>query len=81
MKTLEERITAIEARNQRVELDKKWETSWVRRLSIATLTYIVVVCYLWVIGNSSPFINAIVPPVGFLLSTLVMKQIRSLWQK
>jgi len=81
LKTLEERIAAIENRNQRVELDKKWETSWIRRLSIATLTYLVVVGYLFVIGNDRPFINAIVPPVGFILSTLVMKQIRRLWQK
>ena len=28
MKTLEERVEAIEKRNQKVELDKKWETSW-----------------------------------------------------
>jgi hypothetical protein len=77
----ESRLKAIEDRNARVELDKKWETSWVRRLSIATLTYFVVVGYLFVIGNDRPFINAIVPPVGFLLSTLVMKQIRRVWQK
>ena len=77
----ESRLKAIEDRNARVELDKKWETSWVRRLSIAALTYFVVVGYLFVIGNDRPFINAIVPPVGFLLSTLVMKQIRRVWQK
>jgi len=77
----ESRLKAIEDRNARVELDKKWETSWARRLSIAALTYLVVVGYLFVIGNDRPFINAIVPPVGFLLSTLVMKQIRKIWQK
>lgn len=78
---LEKRLKIIEDRNARVEQDKKWETSWVRRISIATLTYAVVVSYLFVIGNTQPFIDAIVPPVGFLLSTLVMKQIRKMWQQ
>lgn len=78
---LQQRLKIIEDRNARVELDKKWETSWVRRISIAALTYAVVVSYLFVIGNSQPFIDAIVPPVGFLLSTLVMKQIRKMWQQ
>lgn len=48
---LEKRITAIEVRNKRVELDKAWEISIVRRLSITMLTYVVVVGYL-LIKNS-----------------------------
>jgi hypothetical protein len=78
---LEKRIHAIETRNKRVELDKRWETSWTRRIAIAALTYGVVLTYLFVIGNDKPFINAFVPPIGFLLSTLVMKEVRTLWQK
>lgn len=79
--TLEKRIKTIEERNLRVSLDKSWETSWTRRISIAVLTYFVVLIYLFVIGNPNPWINAIVPPVGFLLSTLAMNQIRKMWQK
>jgi len=81
MKDLEARVAAIEERNKRVELDKKWETSWTRRISIASLTYIVVTSYLFVIHNDKPFINAIVPAAGFLLSTLALKAIRDIWQK
>lgn len=81
MKDLEERIAAIEARNKKVEQDKAWETSWTRRASIALLTYSVVVGYLFTINNDRPFINALVPPVGFVLSTLVLKNIRNHWQK
>lgn len=77
---LETRLSKIEARNQRVELDKAWETSWTRRLSIASLTYVVVVLYLLIVGNDRPFINACVPPSGFLLSTLVMTRVRKFWQ-
>ena len=78
---MDKRLSDIEARNKRVELDKAWETSWTRRLSIATLTYVVVVSYLFVIDNDKPFINGLVPVVGFLLSTLVLPQIKSLWLK
>jgi hypothetical protein len=81
MKNLESRVAEIEARNNRVELDKKWETSWTRRLSIAALTYLVVVIYLFLIKNKQPFINGAVPAVGFLLSTLLLRRIRTIWQK
>ncbi|HSX23667.1 MAG TPA: hypothetical protein VLE74_01055 [Candidatus Saccharimonadales bacterium] len=78
---LESRVAAIEARNKRVELDKKWETSWTRRLSIVALTYLVVLVYLLAIGNNNPFINAFVPAIGFTLSTSLLRSIRVLWQK
>jgi hypothetical protein len=78
--SIEDRLAQIERRNAKVELDKSWETSWTRRLSIAALTYVVVVVYLFVIGNDKPFINAVVPPTGFMLSTLVVRRIRYIWQ-
>lgn len=81
MKDLEKRILAIEERNLKVEADKAWETSWTRKISVAILTYAVVSAYLIFIDNDKPFINALVPAVGFLLSTLVLKQIRNIWQK
>ena len=64
-----ERIENLEARNKRVEGDKAWETSWTRRLSIMLLTYLVVVFYLHFVVHISPLINALVPVIGFFLST------------
>lgn len=81
MKDVESRVAAIEARNKKVELDKAWETSWTRRVSIATLTYLVVAGYLIYIHKDQPFVNAIVPTVGFMLSTLLLPQIKAIWQK
>lgn len=81
MKDLESRVAAIEKRNKKVEEDKAWETSWTRRLTITVLTYSVVASYLFVIDNDQPFVNALVPAAGYFLSTLVLKQIRNLWQK
>lgn len=80
MKDLEKRLEAIERRNKKVEIDKSWETSWTRRLSIALLTYGVIVVYLIFIDNDKPFINAAVPVVGFILSTLALSWVKDLWQ-
>lgn len=74
------RIEIIENRNANVTLDKDWETSWTRRLGIVVLTYIVVLVYLYMIGNDSPWINAVVPPTGFFLSTLAIGWLRKHWQ-
>lgn len=81
MKNLEQRVLEIEERNKRVEQDKAWEISWVRRISVTALTYAVVAAYLVAINNSAPFANAFVPATGYLLSTLVLSKIRNFWQK
>ena len=80
MSNLEERVAAIEARNKKVEQDKAWEVSWTRRISIAVLTYAVIVAYLIVINNNNPWINAAVPAVGFMLSTMAMSWVKAVWR-
>ena len=75
-------IKNIKARNARVELDKKWETSWTRRLFICTMTYIVVVIYCLTIEKvSNIFLSSLVPVIGFTLSTLSLGFIRKIWEK
>lgn len=78
-KDLEERIKIIESRNKRVELDKAWETSWTRKITIAVLTYAVVWLYLAIVVKVDPWINAIVPTMGFLLSTLTIGYVKAWW--
>jgi hypothetical protein len=78
---LEERITIIETRNRKVELDKAWEKSWSRKILIAIFTYFAISLYFLVVGVSSPWINAIVPTVGFLLSTLTLPFFKNFWSK
>lgn len=79
---LENEIAKIKARNARVELDKKWETSWTRRLCICVLTYIVVVIYSFTIQQvSCIFLSSLVPVIGFTLSTLSLKFVRKIWEK
>ena len=79
--SIEERIKNLETRNQRVESDKAWETSRTRRIGIAVLTYLVVCSYLAFVVHIDPWINAVVPVVGFLLSTLTLQYLKSVWLK
>lgn len=80
MKDLEKRIEMIEARNKRVELDKRWETSLTRRISICILTYIVVVLFSYLINKGNNiFLSSLVPVIGFTLSTLSLGIIRKIW--
>ena len=80
MKDLEKRISDIEARNKRVELDKRWETSFTRRVSICILTYIIVLLFSYFINNSNNiFLSSLVPVIGFTLSTLSVNLIRRIW--
>ena len=77
---LEKRVSEIEARNKRVELDKKWETSFTRRISICILTYIVVLLFSYFVNKSNNiFLSSLVPVIGFALSTLSVSLIRKIW--
>lgn len=72
MISIEERIQKIEERNAKVEADKGWETSWTRRILLMVFTYLAIGIYMWAIGIVNAWLNAIVPAIGFLLSTLTM---------
>ena len=74
-------IHEIRERNKRVERDKAWETSKTRRAIIALMTYIIIVVFLYSINAPNPLFNAIVPTVGFILSTLSLPFFKKLWIK
>ena len=78
---LEKEIHSIKERNRRVELDKVWETSFTRRLLLIVFTYLSIGIYLNVIKIPNPWMNAIVPALAFLLSTLTLPLFKNLWQK
>ncbi len=81
-KELEKEIENIKIRNKKVELDKKWETSWTRRICIVILTYFVVVLYSYLISKvSNIWLSSIVPVLGFVISTLSLKFIRRIWER
>ena len=76
---IKKRIEKIEARNLKVEKEKQWETSLTRKISIAIITYLILASYFGFILNVNPWINAIVPTTGFLLSTLSFSLIKKIW--
>ena len=79
---LENEIIKIKERNKKVELDKKWETSWTRKICICILTYIVVIIYSFIVRNyDNILLSSLVPVIGFTLSTLSLKLVRNVWEK
>lgn len=76
---IEKEIEIIKERNGRVEADKAWETSWVRRLFIAVVTYGIALWWMTSIGETSAHLKAAVPTGGYILSTLSLPFIKKWW--
>lgn len=78
---MEKEIESIKERNKRVEMDKAWEISKFRRLIIASMTYIIIAVFLVLISVPNPWLNALVPTLGFILSTLTLSLLKKHWIK
>ncbi len=76
---LEEEIKKLNERNRRVEADKGWETSFARRALLMLFTYLAIGIYLRAINIPYPWLNAIVPAIAFMLSTLTLPFFKKLW--
>jgi hypothetical protein len=74
-------LESIKQRNKRVEADKAWETSKTRRAVIAVLTYFIVVIFLCIINAPHPWLSAIVPVIGYILSTMLLGPLKTWWLK
>jgi len=80
-KKLKQEINKIKKRNLRVEADKTWETSYFRKFLVALLTYIVIVSFFLVAELPKPYINSIIPTLGFLVSTLTVPVFKKFWKR
>lgn len=81
MENLITRISAIESRNDKVARDKAWETSLTRRASVAIVTYICAcIVFIYLIPQSNWWVAAIVPTMGYILSTLGLPLVRRVWE-
>jgi len=81
MQDLQKQINEIQKRNKRVEADKDRETSRARKIIIIILTYVVIVIFFYASKLPQPRLNAIVPSVAFLLSTLGLSLFKTIWLK
>lgn len=77
----DEEINKIHCRNHKVEADKAWETSNTRKIVVAVLTYFVMICVMYVLKMENPFISAVIPTLGFILSTISADLIKNIWIK
>ena len=78
---IEKELQAIKERNIRVEADKAWETSLFRKLIISAITYVIAALAMYTIGVEDFYFGAIIPTLGFLLSTLSLPSIKRWWIK
>ncbi len=81
VENLKREMDLIKKRNEKVEINKKWETSFTRRFLLILFTYLAIGFYLSAIKISNPWLNAIVPAVGFMLSTLTLPFFKRIWIK
>ena len=70
---IETELEVIKKRNLKVEADKAWEISLFRKIVVAVITYIVAAAALYFIGVSNYLLSAVIPTLGFILSTLSLK--------
>ena len=74
MEDLKKEIENIKIRNKRVELDKKWETSYTRKICICILTYMIVVIYSNMINKSNNiFLSSLVPVIRIHVIYFIFK--------
>ncbi|MDO8619251.1 MAG: hypothetical protein Q7R49_04895 [Candidatus Daviesbacteria bacterium] len=78
---IEEEIKSIHQRNSRVEADKAWEGSTTRKIIVALLTYCVITLFFYIANFPNPMVSAIVPTLGFILSTLSLGFFKDFWIK
>jgi hypothetical protein len=76
---VEAEIRRIKERNARVEADKAWETSFARRMALAIGTYVLSALFLLAINAQNAYLAALVPALGFLLSTLTLPFVKARW--
>lgn len=80
LRKLEKDVELIKRRNAKVEADKAWETSYSRRLLLILFTYLAIFFYLqFIIHLQNAWLNALVPSIGFLLSTLTLPFFKGIW--
>lgn len=79
LEQLEKEVEKIKERNRRVETDKAWELSVIRIILLMLFTYLAIGIYLRAINIPRPWLNAVVPSVAFMLSTLTLPFFKKIW--
>lgn len=81
MQKSESILKRILTRNQKVDEEKRWKESLTHRLSVTVLIYIISVCCFYFASVHEIFIVALIPSLGYFISTIKLKLIRHIWEK
>jgi hypothetical protein len=79
LEQVERDLAEIKLRNARVDANKAWEVSSFRIVCICAITYIVAAALLWFIGAEHFWLGALVPTVGFFLSSRSLPAVKRWW--
>lgn len=77
LKELANKISSMDHRNRIRDYSKEFEGSLMRIIMIMVLTYAILSVYMLLAGLDRPWISAIVPTVGFQLSTVSLPSIKN----
>ena len=78
---ISQELENIKARNKKVETDKAWEWSIARKILLMLFTYLALWIYMQALNIYKPWLNAIIPTIWFLLSTLTLPRFKKLRTK
>lgn len=81
LQQISQELENIKKRNKKVETDKAWEWSIARKILLMIFTYLALWIYMQAIDINNPRLNAIIPTVWFLLSTLTLPRFKKLRTK
>ena len=76
---LQEEVDHINQRNVEKDRGKEFETSYTRVIFLMTITYCTLFGYMSFIKTNHPSLDAIVPTVGFNISTWSLPYIKEWW--
>ena len=76
---VEKEIETVKKRNTRVEGEKAWEISAFRKVLLTGVTYVASAIVLKMIERERFLIEALVPAVGYVLSTLSLPALKRWW--
>lgn len=81
LENIEFQLNEIKKRNQKVELEKSWEVSKTRKISIVLITYLFTSLVFYILKVENYFANAVIPTLGYFLSTQSLPVLKSIWMQ
>lgn len=86
LKSLDERVSHLEETVERIRLSgkysnlqKNWENSRIRVITVAVSMYVLTLTFMLILQVQNPIVSALLPTVGYMLSTNSIPLVRRIW--